>query len=77
MLQKDVFSHLMQHEICVASRANVLVHDVPVEILQLLRGEIHPRNFVCVMIRCVKAVPIVDIDWTVRMTRSIACHFYF
>ena len=70
-------SHLMQREVCISSCANVLIHVVPIEIFKLFCCEVHTGNLVCVMIWCVEAITIVEVDWRVRMSWAIACHFDF
>lgn len=71
----SIWSHLLKHEICVASRANVLIHVVPVEVLKLFCREIDPGDLVSIMIWRVKSITIIDIDWCVRMSRTVARHF--
>lgn len=65
----------MQHKIGVASRANVLIHQVPVEVFQLLCSKVHPRNLVRVMVWRMEPIAVVDVDRRIRMTRSVASDF--
>lgn len=65
----------MQHKICVASRANVLIHEVPVEVFQLLSSKIHPRNLVRVMVWRMEPIAVVDVDRRVGMARPVASYF--
>lgn len=67
----------MKSEISVASRTNILVHVIPVEVLKLLCREIDPRNLVGVMVRRVKPIAVIDVYWWIRMSRAIARHFNF
>jgi hypothetical protein len=67
----------MQCEISVTSGANVLVHVIPIEVFELLCREVHSRYLVSVMIGCVEAIAIVEIDGGVRMSWAVARDFDF
>lgn len=65
----------MKHKVSVTTCANVLVHVVPVEVLQLLGREIDAGNLISVMVGRMEAITIVDVDWRVRMARPVARDF--
>lgn len=65
----------MKHKISVTASADVLVHVVPIKVLQLLGRKIDAGNLISVMIWRVEAIAIVDVDWRVRMPRSVARDF--
>lgn len=57
----------MQRIVRVPTGADVLVHIVPVKVFQLLRGEVHTAHLVRVVLRCMEAIPIVDVDRWIGM----------
>lgn len=65
----------MKHEVSVSTGANILVHYIPVKVLQLLRGEVHAGNLIRFMIWGVEAIAVIEIDWCVRMPRPVARYF--
>lgn len=67
-------TYLLQWIVSIAARANVLIHIVPIEILQFLGGEVNARHFVCIVLRCLETVAVVNINRCVRVPWSIPGH---
>lgn len=67
-------AYLLQRIVSIAARANVLIHIVPIEILQFLGGKINARHFVCIVLRCLETIAVVNINRCVRMPWSISGH---
>lgn len=65
----------MEHEVRVTASADVLVHVVPVEVLQLFGREVDSGNLVGVMVWRMEAITIVDVDWRVRMSWTVSRDF--
>lgn len=62
--------NLNEREVGVPSRTDIVVHIVPVVSLQFLRRKRNPGYFIRVVIRCMETVPVVDIEWWVRVSEN-------
>lgn len=65
----------MKHEVSVSAGANILVHYVPIKVLELLRGEVYAGHLIWLVIWGVEAIAVVKIDWCVWMPRPVARYF--
>lgn len=70
-------AHLLYSIVCVTARTNILIHKVPVEILQLFRCEINAGYFIGTVLWCLEAIPIINVDRWIWMAWSISCHRNF
>lgn len=67
-------NYLLQWIISITARANILIHIVPVEVLQFLGGEIDARHLICIVLWRLKTIPIVDVDRWIWMSGPEPCH---
>lgn len=62
--------HLNKSKVRIAPGADIMVHVVPVVRLQFFRCEGNPGHFVCIVIRRVETVAIVNIERRVWMPET-------
>lgn len=61
-------TNLSQYKIGIAACTNILVHVIPIEILQFFGGEVNARDFVLHVLWRLEAITVINVDWWVWVT---------
>lgn len=67
--EAPVLEILIQRQLKVTAGANIMVHVVPLEVLQFLCRKVDAGHFVRVVIGCMEAVPVAHIDRGIGMPK--------
>jgi hypothetical protein len=65
--------YLDKAKVWIPSRADIMVHVVPVVVFELLGTKFSRGDFVVAVIRSMESVPVVNLDGGIGMARRQAC----